>query len=186
MNLRIETQTVHRTVREGYQVLLRIDGTILLPTDSLRMRSYYQDLANACFSWAEEIEGERIRASFLSLGDSRERSRFRTERYRWEMQIPWENDSYLAVLCRSFLGKSERRSAQLWNKEEETLLPLRQVVAMFGNALRREEKRFSPHGIYPEGETLVLFRNGETRNGILLEQRIPMQIRSERKAEDQK
>ena len=171
--MQMEAQPERRTVREGYQVLLRAEAELLLPSEShAKMRAYYRELAERCLTWATDVEGERLRNSFLSLEQPAQRSRFRTTYYRFWISVPWMEGEHLAVVCSSHLGDDLRRSAQIWNLTEETLLPLRQVEQLFADVLREQPRPFRPHGIYPERGALVLFRN-PTAGGVFLERRIP-------------
>ena len=162
---------MRRTVREGYQLLLRASAELWLPAEThASMREYYVQLSESCLTWAVEIEGERARARFLSLEEPAFRSRFRTENYRFWMEIPWCTAEHIAVVCSSKLGDTIRRSAQIWNLAEETLLPMRQVERLFADSLRGQSLPFRPHGMYPEAGELVLFRN-PLRDGVFMERR---------------
>ena len=169
-----EHHPLHRTVREGYQVLLRAHADLLLPDASAaHMRDFYLRLGESCLSWAAEQEGERLRAALLSLDSLRDRARFSTVSYHLWMEIPWGDDLYVAVVVRSLLGLEERRSSAIWNKREETLLPPAEARRLFSESLGHRPLNFKPHGFYPKGDELILFRNPVGETGFL-EQRLPL------------
>lgn len=161
---------MHATVREGYQILLRADAEYLLPVDYAKLSSFYESLTDTCMKWALEVFGERLRGEFLALEGLREKSQFGTRRYQMRTCLVWEEGNFAAFLCESRLTgqwremqKSYHRTAQVWNLEEETLLPASEVLRAFGVRLRRKMLPFSPDGIYPEGDALVVFRNATDR-----------------------
>ena len=174
-----------RCVREGYQMLLVMDGELSLPREGFPvLRDYYAQVMEVCLTWAETVEGERLREQFLTLSDLRERSGFRTRHYRFWMEYPWESDGHLAVVCHSRLEEDLRRSAQIWNCAEQTLLPLRQVRRLFSESLERPGVwTFLPHGIYPVSEELILFRNS-TEKAPAMEKRVPF-LRGHDKSESE-
>lgn len=166
-------QEIRRCVREGYQLLLSAEATLFLPEgDGGAMAEYYQNVARTCLAWAEQIEGERLRASFLSDEDIRARSRFRPWHYSFWMELPWQTSEYLAVVCHSRMEKELRRSAQIWKLSEGTMLRMREIRSLFSSSLGRfGGMTFSPHGIYPKGEELILFRNA-TPKGPAMEKKL--------------
>ncbi len=164
--MEFERSEMHATVREGYQILLRADAGLVLPTERMRMREFYERLANTCMRWAVEVHGERLRKEFCELESVREKSAFRTQHYRLEMRFPWSEGKYLAVVCESRLDgqwhepqKSYHRISQVWDTEEESILPTAQILQKFGFASGRRVRPFKPDGVYPEGERMVFFRN---------------------------
>lgn len=170
-----EQKMLRSTVREGYQVLLRAEAELLLPLQGERMRSFYCRLGEVCMHWAVEIEGGRLRAAYRALESLRERSSFRTGSYRLQMRIPWEAGELVAILCESELrGESLpartglHRTAQVWDRKEELILPPRQVLSRLAPWMEKRMLPFHPDGCYPQGEGLVLFRN-PSHGGAFLE-----------------
>lgn len=168
--MNLERKEMHATVREGYQILLRADAEYLLPVGRARMESFYESLTDTCMKWALEVLGERLRSEFLALESLREKSQFGTRRYRMCTRPVWEEGKYAAFLCESRLTgqwremqKSYHRTAQVWDLEEETLLPQGEILRTFGVKLRQRMLPFRPDGIYPEGDELVVFRNATDR-----------------------
>lgn len=172
----------HATVREGYQILLRADAEILLPTDKPRIRAFYERMAETCMRWAQAIYGESLRKEFLALEEIREKSQFRTQRYRLRMSCPWEEGIYTAILCESKLTgqwkepqKSYHRISHVWNTEEELILPFSEILQNFGIKITKNMLPFRPDGIYPEGDMMVFFRN-VTDNMAFLERKLPRNL----------
>lgn len=176
--MQTEQKTLRLSVREGYQVLLRAEAELLLPIGKERMRAFYLALGETCMRWAEEIEGERLRRAYAELGTLRERSGFRPGLYRLRMRIPWEEEGLMAMLCESELyGESLSRRAglhrtvQIWDVEEELILPPRQALSRLAPWMHRRMLPFHPDGFYPQENGLLLFRN-PSHGGDFLEKRI--------------
>ncbi|MBQ2735732.1 MAG: hypothetical protein IJF33_07855 [Clostridia bacterium] len=174
-----ERREMHATVREGYQILLRANVTLFLPIDKPKICKFYQKTAKTCIQWAETVCGERLREEFLSLETMRERSQFRTRRYEMHVHCVWEDGLYAAFLCESEITgewklpqKSYRRMSQVWNLQEETVLPFGQILRNFGFKLRKDMLPFRPDGIYPEGNQIVFFRNSGDHTSFL-EKKLP-------------
>ena len=162
----VEKKELHATVREGYQILLRAESEYWLPVGRPRICGFYETMIDTCMKWVLEIYGERLRQEFLSLESVREKSQFRTQRYRMLIHIPWEEDGLAVFLCESQLTgqwkipqKAYHRISHVWNLEEESILPPAQILQAFGVKLKREMLPFRPDGIYPVGEDLIFFRN---------------------------
>ena len=177
----------HAIVREGYQILLRADAELILPTDKPRIRAFYENMAKTCMRWAQEIYGEALRRELLALESIREKSQFGTQRYQMRMRIPFEEGKHAVFLCESKLTgqwrepqKSYHRISHVWNVEEETVLPFSEILSTFGMRITKEKLPFRPDGIYPEGETMVFFRN-VTDNVQFLEKRLPREPESNKK-----
>ena len=160
------TEQIRSTVREGYQVLLRAEAELVLPEGKDVIKKYYELLANKCITWATEVYGERIRSEFLSLEDLHERALWRVQKYRFSMRIPWQSEHHMAILCESYLlGRKEERQSSyqrlshVWNLSEESILPMGQVLELFGGGIKKRELPFLPDGIYPEGEELIFYKN---------------------------
>ncbi len=164
--MNFEKAEMHATVREGYQVLLRADAELLMPVDKMKIRDFYQRMADTCMKWAEQVYGEELRGEFLGLEGIREKSQFRTQHYKMRMRCPWKDDRHVAILCESELTgqwkepqKSYHRISHVWNTEEELVLPFGQILRSFGLRLNRDMLPFRPDGIYPEEDKMVFFRN---------------------------
>ena len=153
-------------VREGYQVLLRAEAELVLPEGKDVICNYYRLLSEKCMSWATEVYGERIRRDFLSLEDLHDRALWRAQKYRFLMRIPWQNEHYIAILCESYLlgqrqemQNSYHRLSHVWNLEEESILPIPQILELFGCGIKMRELPFTPEGVYPEGGELIFYKN---------------------------
>lgn len=177
--MKVEKKELRGVVCEGYQILLRAEAELLLPTEQPRIREFYEKLADTCMKWASEVHGEGLRRDFLALEGVRERSAFRTQHYRLRMRIAHEDDYFAAVVCESNLSdqwrepqKSYHRISHVWDLREETVLPLSQILSRFGMNLSRGQLPFKPDGVYPEGECIVCFRN-VTENTPFLEKKLP-------------
>lgn len=160
------TQKLAATVREGYQVLLRAEAELVLPEGKEVIGNYYRLLSDKCMSWATEVYGERIRQEFLSLEDLHDRALWRAQKYRFLMRIPWQNEHHIAILCESYLlgqrqnaPNSYHRLSHVWNLEEESILPIPQILELFGCGIQPRDLPFVPEGVYPEGKELIFFKN---------------------------
>ena len=172
--MELELLEMRKTVRHGYQVLLTIEAEICLPTEAPKIRAFYQKLAEACLDWAQNGYGEQLKNEFSALESNKERAQFRAQKYQLRMRKCFENQDYIAFLCESALmGRwsgawdGYRRISHVWNKAEELLLPQAQILRAFGFRLLGKDLPFHPDGIYPEGDSLVLFRNANERYGFL-------------------
>lgn len=153
-------------VREGYQVLLRAEAELVLPEGKDVIGNYYRLLAEKCMSWATEVHGERIRRDFLSLEDLHDRALWRAQKYRFLMRIPWQSEHYIAILCESYLlgqrqevQNSYHRLSHVWHLEEESILPIQQILELFGGGVKMRELPFVPEGVYPDGGELIFYKN---------------------------
>ena len=160
------TEQLRATVREGYQVLLRAEAELVLPEGKDVIGNYYRLLCDKCMSWATEVYGERIRSDFLSLDDLHERALWRAQKYRFLMRIPWQNEHHIAILCESYLlgqqkemSNSYHRLSHVWNLEEESILPIPQILELFGGGIKTRELPFTPDGVYPDGGELIFYKN---------------------------
>ena len=161
-------------VREGYQVLLRAEAELVFPEGKDVIGNYYRLLCEKCMSWATEVYGERIRSDFLSLEDLHDRALWRAQKYRFLMRIPWQNEHHIAILCESYLlgqrtdkQNSYHRLSHVWNLEEESILPIPQILELFGGGITMRELPFVPDGVYPEGEELIFYKNPTAEAPIL-------------------
>ena len=160
------TEKLAATVREGYQVLLRAEAELLLPDGKEVIGNYYRLLLDKCMSWVTEVYGERIRRDFLSLEDLHDRALWRAQKYRFLMRIPWQNEHHAAILCESYLlgqrgsvENSYHRLSRVWNLDEESILPMAQILNLFGCGIQLKELPFRPDGVYPDGEELIFYKN---------------------------
>lgn len=160
------TEKLAATVREGYQVLLRAEAELLLPDGKEVIGNYYRLLLDKCMSWATEVYGESIRRDFLSLEDLHDRALWRAQKYRFLMRIPWQNEHHAAILCESYLlgqrgsvENSYHRLSHVWNLDEESILPMAQILNLFGCGIQLKELPFRPDGVYPDGEELIFYKN---------------------------
>ena len=165
------------SVREGYVVLLRAEMKLLLPTKQAKIREFYQKTARACLSWACAVWGDRLKSAFCAL-DHKSRGKFHTRHYRFRMRIAWESAPYISILCdseREETGgdKGFYRIAHLWNAEEETILPPKQILHTLRHKLAKNELSFSPDGIYREQNEIVFFKNPTSKTEFL-EARLPI------------
>ena len=160
------TEKLTATVREGYQVLLRAEAELVLPEGKDVIGNYYRLLSDKCMTWATEVYGERIRRDFLSLDDLHDRALWRAQKYRFLMRIPWQNEHHAAILCESYLlgqrgsvENSYHRLSHVWNLEEQSILPVAQILNLFGCGIKLKDLPFVPQGVYPEGEELIFYKN---------------------------
>lgn len=160
------TEALKATVREGYQVLLRAEAELVLPQEKEIIGGYYRILAQKCMSWATEIHGEQIRKDFLALEDLHDRALFRAQKYRLLERVIWCDEHHIAVLCESYLlgqqgnvENSYHRLSHVWNLEEESILPIPQILELFGCGTALRELPFSPDGVYPMDGELIFYKN---------------------------
>ena len=168
------TEQLRATVREGYQVLLRAEAEIVLPDGKDVIGNYYRLLTDKCMSWATEVYGERLRNEFLALEDLHDRALWRAQKYRFLMRIPWQNEHYIAILCESYLlgqrtekQNSYHRLSHVWNLDEESILPIPQILELVGSGIQMRDLPFVPDGVYPDGEDLVFYKNPTAESPIV-------------------
>ena len=178
--MELEREEICRTVRHGYQILLKIEAELLLPKQAPTICEFYRDLAQGCVSWAYEDYGNRLREEFSALETPRERAQFHTQGFRFWMRRCFEDETYIAFVCETaFIGRwrgageDYRKLSQVWNKEEQLILPPSQVLTAYGLRLSKKDLPFSPDGIYPEGDGLIIFRNA-TEECEFLEKRFEL------------
>lgn len=181
--MKLEKTEQRANVCEGYQILLRAEAALLLPEDRPHIREFYEKLVSTCMKWATEVHGEGLRKEFLALEGVRERSSFRSQRYRLGMRIAYEDEYYAAVVCESNLTdqwrepqKSYHRISHVWDLREQSILPLSQILSRFGMNLGKSLLPFRPDGAYPEGEFIVCFRN-VTDHTPFLEKKLPRALK---------
>ncbi|MBQ8431915.1 MAG: hypothetical protein IJX28_03430 [Clostridia bacterium] len=190
--MELEQITVRRAVRVGYQILLRIQINLLLPTNATAIRDFYQTMADGCLRWAEEDYGAQLKAAYQALEDPREKAQQRMQKYHFQMRQCYEADTYIAFLCEGMLtgrwngaGEGYWRASYVWNKSEQTLLPPSQILALFSDRLSIKRLPFRPDGVYPDGEELIFFRN-VTHSTPFEERKIPLEKLQGNQASSQK
>lgn len=170
----MQTITEHRraAVREGYQILMRAEVELVLPAEYEKVAEFCRQTADACLNWATEVAGERLRAEYLALPDHRAQSRFRVAQYRFSCLPVWEREGYAAFICRSQMRQSGvpdecRRSAQVWNLNEQSMLPASQILKLVGYRPEKGTRPpFRPEGVCPWGDELVFFRTSGQGNDV--------------------
>ena len=179
------TEQCKATVREGYQVLLRAEAELILPEGKNVIGNYYRLLCEKCMSWATDVYGERIRQDFLSLEDLHDRALWRAQKYRFLMRIPWVSEHHIAILCESYLlgqyrnvQNSYHRLSHVWKLDEESILPIPQILELFGCDIRQKDLPFVPDGVYPEGGELIFYKN-PTQDTPLAQSKSPLQQNTE-------
>lgn len=172
-----EAEERHKTVRDGYQLLLRAHAELILPTAFPEIREFYNRLCDICMTWATEVHGEMLKSDFAKLEGIHEKSCFRAQSYRFQMRIPWSDENYAAFVCESILKgqwsdipNSYHRISHVWNLREQSVLPFSQILKVFGIRLTKPMFPFRPDGIYPDGDGMILFRNA-TRTAPFAEKR---------------
>lgn len=178
--MNFEAREIKRIVREGYQILLRAEASLMLPTEQPQIRNYYEALCEKCMQWAVEVHGEQLRKRFLSLESAAQKARFPMERYRFSMGGIMEARGHAVILCESRLqalgggtGNEYYRISHVWNLEEETVLPTGQILRAFDVSVKKREVPFRPDGVYPAGGNMIFFKN-PTENTPFSEFQIPL------------
>lgn len=178
--MNFEAREIKKIVREGYQILLRAEASLLLPIEQKEIGRYYETLGEKCMQWAVEVHGDQLRRRFLSLESAAEKARFPMERYRFSMRCILEARGRAVLLCESRLQASGggmeneyRRISHVWNLEEETVLPMAQILQAFDVRAKRRELPFRPDGVYPAGGDMIFFKN-PTPDAPFSEFRIPL------------
>ena len=80
----------------------------------------------------------------------------------------------MAILCESYLlgqrsdkQNSYHRLSHVWNLDEESILPISQILELFGCGIKMRELPFVPDGVYPDGEELIFYKNPTLESPIL-------------------
>ena len=172
--MELERLEIHRSVRREYRILLRIDAELLLPIKEKAIREFYRSLWERCFAWARDEYGAELLRAYDALENNGERARVRAQTYRFCIRLCYEDDAIAAILCESAIlgrwtgpGDGYRRLSHVWQKNEELLLPMEQIMSHFGVRIPKSRLPFQPDGIYPDGEGVVLFRNVTTDSPFL-------------------
>ncbi len=160
MSIQLDMQ---RTVRQRYQILLRAHIHAELPDAYPRIADFYRSAAQRCMDWAEGEFGARLFAEYTELETLRQRSEFGVHRIQFTIRLGYEDARILTVLC-------ERRAkgarilpkefyylcADVWNKRDEMLMPMRQVQHLLRIRDLRRACEFAPDGLYPNEEGIPI------------------------------
>ena len=170
-------ENLRRIVRESYRILLRAEADLALPRGLDVIADYYRRMAEACLEWVCAAEGEQILAAYRAIEDTAERARFPMARYRMACKCVWEQGAHAAWVGESVLhlpakAPIRRKTAQVWNLDEQTVLPRGELLRLCKPSQKQSRPPFRADGVYPEGADLVFFRNATQRNEFL-EFRIP-------------
>ena len=150
-------------VRGDYRVLARCEVEIEVPEGHSNFALFYQKTAEAAVRWCREVLGERIKKEYALLPDVWAKARFLPYRFHLHGKTVYEDSEILVTVCQSVLShggeRRVRRSAQVWNKREGTILPNRLVLRRFGGKKTAKPKGFRVEGCYPVDGEMVFFRN---------------------------
>ena len=133
---------MRENVREDYRVLWSAEATIEIPCGKPIMQRFYQTLCESLRIWAME-EGERSRAAYLALTDTRDKARFRAGRMRVTGQASVLPNGCIRVLTELVAAlpgeiREERKCEQIWDPSGEYLLLPKELR---NNPKREEEKK---------------------------------------------
>ncbi len=164
--MELEQICIRRSIRAGFQVVLRMEGSLEIPKEESSIRSFFQRLWELSLARAEEYGG-RLKDRYHALTDIKERAQVRMQTYQLQVRCCYEDPDCAAFLCEGILtgcwsgnvGEGYWRHSYVWNLREQTLLPPAQILERFSSHLSLRSLPFPPDGIYPEGESLVLYRN---------------------------
>ena len=177
MNMETTQESLRRIVRESYRILLRAEAELALPSRYEIIADYYRRMGEACLEWVCAAEGERILSAYRSIEDTAERARFPMARYRMVCKCVWEHGVHAAWVGESVLyppakAPIRRKTAQVWNLDEQTVLPRGELLRLCKPLQKQSRPPFRADGVYPDGGDLVFFRNASPRNDFS-EFRIP-------------
>ena len=72
----------------------------------------------------------------------------------------------MAILCESYLlgqhnntQNSYHRLSHVWNLQEESILPIPQVLKILSCDVNLKEMPFLPDGVYPENGEVIFYKN---------------------------
>lgn len=155
-------------VKADYCALVRCEAEFEVPEGYPNVLLFYQKAAAAAVRWSEEILGEKAKKEYELLPDLWAKARFLPYRFRLRGKPIFEDPGHFALLCESALlrgsERSVRRSAQVWGKREQTILPGREILRRFGCKKTTIPKEFRADGWYPENGELVFFRNPDFKS----------------------
>lgn len=150
-------------VREDYRILARCEVEIEVPEGHANFALFYQKTAEAAVRWGKEFLGEKAKKEYALLPDVWAKARFLPYRFSLRGKIVFEDPEILVTVCQSVLShggeRQARRSAQVWNKREGTILPNRLVLRCFGGKKTAKPKGFRVEGCYPVGGEMIFFHN---------------------------
>ena len=163
------------TIKKDFRILVKCEVEMQVPKEVPLVLPFYQKMGDAAIRWSQEILGEKTRKEYASLPDLWAKARFLPVRFRLQGAPVFEDADHLVMVCQSVLLQGNerlvRRSAQVWNKWEGTVLPERQVLRHFCRGKCKKPKGFRADGCYPCGEEMIFFRN-PTAKMTFLEQKI--------------
>ncbi|MBE6530148.1 MAG: hypothetical protein E7680_06100 [Ruminococcaceae bacterium] len=164
-------------VKEDYRILAKCEIEFQIPKEYTKVGIFYQKMAEAGIRWSEEILFENAKKEYSELPDLWSKSRFLPYRFRLCGGPIYENTDYFAVVCESTLShgneRTVRRSAQVWNSREQTILPNNLTLRLFGKQKITRKKGFRPDGCYFLNGNLILFRNPDSKTPFM-EHKIPI------------
>lgn len=158
-----ESYAAHSVVKEDYHILAKCDVSIELPKGVQKAVFFYREMAKAMIRWNEEVMGEQAKKEYGELTDFWQKARFLPFRTTLTGRAFPLDEAHFLILCNSAFThgneKELRRSAQVWNRERETILPMRQVMGKWYGKHVPTPKGFLTDGCYPENGKFVLFCN---------------------------
>ena len=149
-------------VRRDHRTLVRAEAKIEIPEGNETVAAFYGELIRAAMRWAEEVLGERAGREYEALGDDVwAKSRFQPYLLRLEGTLhPVGERHFVIVTDRIFSHGTERRTgrtAQVWDRDENTVLPMREILRRWLGKRSVPRLGFRPDGCYPTGRGSVLF-----------------------------
>ena len=150
-------------VREDYRTLVHADAEIEIPSGMEKVTAFYRSVVRAAVRWAEEAEGKRAREAYAAINDIWEKSRFVPAVMRLRGTCHLIDEVHFAVVCEAVLTRGSERetrcAAQVWNRVEETLLPMREILRRWLGQTRQPKLGYHADGCYPINGEVVFFRN---------------------------
>ncbi len=154
-------------IREDYRILVKCEVEIRAPKEYAKALLFYQKMASAAVNFGRDFLGEQGKKEYAVLPDLWAKARFLPYRFRLYGEPVFEDSECFAIVCNAtFLHGGEReirRTAQVWSKRDQTILPNRQVLRRFCGRKLPKTKGFRADGCYPENGEVVLFRNSESQ-----------------------
>ena len=161
--MELEVFRAQTLIREGYCPLARCNISIEFPKGLETVGNFYRKMADAILFWVENERGPRLKKEYSSLTDIWGKSRFLPDRLTLAGKACLLDENHFSVVCEtafSHAGQKEiRRSAQVWNLQEQTLLPMRQIIGKWAWEKQTFKGIVGADGCYPEGGKLVFFWN---------------------------
>ncbi len=151
------------TIKEDFRILVKCEVEMQLPKDIPLIMPFYQKMGDAAIRWSREQLGEKTRKEYASLPDLWAKARFLPVYFRLQGAPAFEDADHLVMVCHSVLSQGNerliRRSAQVWNKREGTVLSDRLVLRRFCKGKCKKPRGFHADGCYPCGGEMIFFRN---------------------------